>query len=78
MVKLDNEVTKINPRHITTVFFNRLVTARVEQMPKIWAKTGFLGPTSSKKIRFTLPLLSVVDIINFSYNLTHAAVNGIH
>jgi hypothetical protein len=46
-VKLDNARVKMSPAHITTVFFNKLVTARVEQIPKIWTNTGLFFQSAS-------------------------------
>jgi hypothetical protein len=45
--RLDSAVTKIRPRHITTVFFTTFVTASVEQMPSTWTNTGFCEPRFS-------------------------------
>ena len=48
-VRLESAVTKISPRHITSVFLTTFVTARVEQMPSTCTKMGFCEPRLSLK-----------------------------
>ncbi len=53
-VRLDMEVTKIRLKLMMSVFTMRLVTARAEQIPRIWRKTGFSRHRPVTKI--VLPL----------------------
>ncbi len=46
--RLDMAVAQIRPRHMTTVFVTTLVTASVEQMPRICTNTGLFFPRLSK------------------------------
>ncbi len=45
---LDMAVAQIRPRHMTTVFVTTLVTASVEQMPRICTNTGLFFQRLSK------------------------------
>ncbi len=49
-VALDMAVTKMSPSPMIKVLVMRLVTAKAEQMPKIWRKTGFSSQTPFRKM----------------------------
>ena len=59
-VRFDSPVTKTSPAHMTTVFLSTLVTARVEQIPRIWTNTGLLTPMpEAKACRYLYELFMV-------------------
>jgi hypothetical protein len=62
MNKLENAVTAVKAKHITTVTCMELVTAKAEQIPKICSAIGLLskiGPitVSLKRLMLSLPSL---------------------
>lgn len=52
MVQLESAVVNMTPSVITIVFCSLLVTARVEQIPRIWTNTGLSFPSGARKVFF--------------------------
>ena len=57
-----NAVAKVTPRTITIVFCTLLVTASVEQIPRICTKTGLFFPSGSVNV-FRSLLLAILTLL---------------
>src|SRR4030042_3079910 len=53
--RLERPVTKMRPAPMTSALSTRLVTARVEQIPRIWRVMGFAVYSPSPRVFFHLP-----------------------
>jgi hypothetical protein len=50
IVQLERAAVNITPKVMTKVFCSLFVTAKVEQIPKIWTKTGLFLPNGSRNV----------------------------